>query len=47
MTTRLTGTGPSAFTPPRAGLLPEPTFYPSPQLAAKAPPETAAFVSTS
>ena len=34
----------STLTPPGISILPDPTFYPSPQLAAKAPPETTAFV---
>jgi selenium-binding protein 1 len=37
------GTGP-ALTPSGVNILPDPTFYPSPRLAAKAPPETTAYV---
>jgi selenium-binding protein 1 len=44
MTSRVSDMGAASFTRAGAGMLPDPTFYPSPQLAAKAPPETTAFV---
>jgi len=43
MAIRIPGLGAGA-TFGASGMLPDPTFYPSPRLAAKAPPETAAFV---
>jgi len=45
MTFRFTSSGSApTLTPPGINILPDPTFYPSPKLAAKAPPETIAFV---
>lgn len=42
---RIPGLGsPSPLTAGRVGLLPDPTFYPSPRLAVEAPPETVAYV---
>jgi selenium-binding protein 1 len=42
---RIPGIGSAAaLTATGIGFLPDPTFYPSPQLAAKAPPETTAFL---
>jgi selenium-binding protein 1 len=34
----------TTLAPPRSGLFPDPTFYPSPRAAGKAPPETIAYV---
>jgi methanethiol oxidase len=34
----------STFAPPRSGLFPDATFYPSPRAARKAPPETMAYI---
>jgi selenium-binding protein 1 len=44
MSLRVPGLGAATFTPAGGSLLPDPTFYPSPQLATQAPPETVAFV---